>query len=227
MEGTLLALLSIILIDIVLGGDNALVIALATRNLQGKTKTQAIIWGTVGAIVLRIGLTFCAIYLMGIPYVQVVAGFLLLYIAIKLLKGEDENHDLKGGDSFWKALYTIIIADFAMSLDNVLAVAGASGGHTGLMVIGLLISLPIIVWGSQLISKIMEKFPIIITIGSGLLGFVAGEMMMKDKAVGHIIEGWHIGHYTLPIVLAVVVMVVGTLLGKKRNKQEKQLQKAS
>jgi YjbE family integral membrane protein len=214
----LLGLLKIILINIVLSGDNAVVIALACRNLPAEQQKRAVIWGSFGAIALRVVLTFVAVWLLAVPFVQLAGGLLLLFIAVKLLKGDGDEEHLKAGGSIAEAVKTIIIADFVMSLDNVLAVAGAAGGNYLLIGIGLAISIPLIIWGSQLLMKLMTRFPIIVWAGAALLGYTAGEMMLADKAVGHFIET-HVpgGHYILPIGLAVVVVGAGKILSKKNN----------
>ncbi len=180
----------IILIDILLGGDNAVVIALACRKLPPKQRTQGILWGTAGAIVLRIILIFFALTLLAIPFLKIVGALLLLWIGVKLLvpEHEDGHANIEGSDKLWGAVKTVIIADFVMSLDNVIAIAGAaeaSGtGHSmALVIFGVLVSIPIIVWGSQLVIKLMDRFPIIITLGGMLLGWIAGTMMVTDPAL--------------------------------------------
>lgn len=221
MEGEfLVGLLKIILINIVLSGDNAVVIALACRNLPADQQKKAVVWGSFGAIALRIVLTFLAVWLLQIPFVQVAGGLLLLYIAVKLLKGgEDEDH-LKSGTTISEAIKTIIIADLVMSLDNVLAVAGAAGGNLVLIGLGLAISIPLIIWGSQLLMRLMNRFPIIVWLGAGLLGYTAGEMVLSDKAVGSYLESvFPAGHYVLPIGLAAVVIVLGKMASRKKGKE--------
>jgi len=183
-QSFILNLLEILLINIVLSGDNAVVIALACRNLPDEHRNKAVVFGTLGAVVLRVGLTFVAVYLLTIPFLNFIGGLLLLWIAISLLKGEDDG-DIKANSTLAGAIKTIIIADLVMSLDNVVAVAGAANGNILLIILGLVISIPLIIWGSQLLMKIMEKFPIIIIAGAALLGYTAGEMIFKDKAVGH------------------------------------------
>ncbi|MBP1931058.1 TerC family protein [Ammoniphilus resinae] len=219
MEGDfIVGLLKLILINIVLSGDNAVVIALACRNLPAHQQKKAILWGSFGAIGLRIVLTFIAVWLLQIPFLQVAGGLLLIWIAIKLLKGDGEEEHLKAGTSMAAAIKTIIVADFVMSLDNVLAVAGAAGGNYLLIILGLAISIPLIIWGSQLLMALMSRFPIIVLLGAALLGYTAGEMALTDKAVGHFIEtAFPIGHYILPIGLAILVVVVGKLLGRKNS----------
>jgi YjbE family integral membrane protein len=180
----------IIMIDILLGGDNAVVIALACRSLPPKQRTQGIIWGTAGAIVLRVILIFFALTLLKIPLLKIVGAILLVWIGIKLLMPDDgEGHgDIAASDKLWSAVKTVIIADFVMSLDNVIAIAGAAEGAGGdhkmpLVIFGLLVSIPIIVWGSQLVIKLMDRFPMIITLGGMLLGWIAGTMAVTDPAV--------------------------------------------
>ena len=184
----------IIMIDILLGGDNAVVIALACRKLPQELRTRGILWGTVGAIVLRVILIFFALTLLAIPYLKIVGAVLLIWIGIKLLAPDDEggHGDIQASDKLWAAVKTVIVADLVMSVDNVIAIAGAAEGAGGdhkmpLVIFGLLVSIPIIVWGSQLVIKLMDRFPIIITIGGMLLGWIAGTMAVTDPAVlGHL-----------------------------------------
>jgi YjbE family integral membrane protein len=180
----------IILIDILLGGDNAVVIALACRRLPPQQRKLGILWGTAGAIALRIVLIFFALQLLAIPFLKIVGALLLVWIGVKLLLPEhDEGHsNIEGSDKLWGAVKTVIVADFVMSLDNVIAIAGAAeatgGDHSmALVIFGVLISIPIIVWGSQLVIKLMDRFPIIITAGGMLLGWIAGTMAVTDPAV--------------------------------------------
>lgn len=180
------AILQIIMIDILLGGDNAVVIALACRNLEHKQRMQGILWGTAGAIILRVILIFFALTLLGIPFLKIVGGLLLVWIGVKLLLPDDDEHDnITGAKSIWKAVKTIIIADFVMSIDNVIAIAGAAlntdPDHQMIYVIfGLLVSVPIIVWGSTLVLKLIDRFPIVVLLGAGLLGWIAGGMLVTD-----------------------------------------------
>jgi len=182
----------IIMIDILLGGDNAVVIALACRKLPAHQQKQGILWGTAGAIVLRIVLIFFALQLLSIPFIKLIGAILLVWIGVKLLLPEhDEGHNaIDGGDRLWSAVKTVIVADFAMSLENVIAIAGAAetarGEHTMTLVIfGVLVSIPIIVWGSRMVIKLMNRFPIIITLGGMLLGWIAGTMAVSDPAVAN------------------------------------------
>ncbi|WP_144633238.1 TerC family protein [Bordetella genomosp. 13] len=179
------AVFQIIMIDILLGGDNAVVIAMACRNLAPKQRLQGILWGTAGAIILRVILIAFALTLLTIPFLKVVGALLLLWIGVKLLMPEDEDHEIKGGASIWGAVKTIIVADFVMSLDNVIAIAGAAqNAHAdhqlGLVIFGLVISVPIIIWGSTLVLKLIDRFPLVVTFGAALLGWIAGGMLVTD-----------------------------------------------
>ncbi len=181
------ALGQIIIIDILLGGDNAVVIALACRKLPPAQRTKGIVWGTAGAIVLRVVLIAFAMTLLNLPFLKFVGAILLVWIGIKLLAPDEEGHgDVAGSDKLFAAIKTIIVADLVMSVDNVIAIAGAAqnaGEHSLLLVVlGLLISIPIIVWGSQLVIKLMERFPVIIVVGGMLLGWIAGGMLVTDPA---------------------------------------------
>jgi YjbE family integral membrane protein len=180
------AVFQIILIDILLGGDNAVVIALACRNLPKEQRMKGIIWGTAGAIVLRVILIAFALTLLAIPFLKIVGALLLLWIGIKLLLPEEDAHgDLEGGSTLWTAIKTIIIADFVMSLDNVIAIAAAANNTTAghqlyYVVFGLVVSVPIIVWGSTIVLKLIDRFPLVVTLGAGLLGWIAGGMLVTD-----------------------------------------------
>jgi YjbE family integral membrane protein len=184
-----LAVGQIILIDILLGGDNAVVIALACRQLPPKQRAQGILWGTVGAIALRVVLIFFALTLLSVPYLKLVGAALLVWIGVKLLLPQDDGHgDIHASDKLWTAVRTVIVADLVMSVDNVIAIAGAAeaagGGHQmPLVIFGLLVSIPIIVYGSQLVIKLMDRFPMVITLGGMLLGWIAGTMAVTDPAL--------------------------------------------
>ncbi len=178
------AVLQIIAIDIVLSGDNAVVIALACRNLTQEQRRKGIFWGVAGAVGLRVVLTAFAALVMNLPWLKLVGGLLLLWIAVKLMLPEDEEgHDIQPASHLWGAVRTIIVADFVMSLDNVIAVAGAAHGSLGLLLFGLAVSIPLIVWSSQLILAWMERWPVIVLLGAGLLGYVAGQMIFSDPGV--------------------------------------------
>ena len=216
------ALLSIIVANILLSGDNAVVIALASRNLPPTQQKQAIFWGSAAAIVLRVVLTITAVALLSLPYLKIIGGLLLLYIGIQLLSDGDGEEDMKGESSIWAAIRTILIADLVMSLDNVLAVAAAAQKGPEetrllLLIIGLGMSIPLIIFGSAMLLKVMERFPIIITIGAGLLGFLAGGMLVDDPAIKDAIHA-AFGDVKLAfevVGIAIVILVCSYL--KKRN----------
>jgi len=182
----------IIMIDILLGGDNAVVIALACRKLPPKQRTRGIMYGTAGAIVLRVVLIFFALTLLAIPFLKLVGALLLVWIGVKLLvpEHEDAHTKIQASDKLWAAVKTVIVADLVMSVDNVIAIAGAAQGAADhhempLVIFGLLISIPIIVWASQLVIKLMDRFPAIITLGAMLLGWIAGTMLVSDPALSN------------------------------------------
>jgi YjbE family integral membrane protein len=177
------ALLKIIGVNVVLSGDNAVVIALAARSLPRKQQKLAIIWGSGAAVVLRIILTIFAVALLSLPWLKLVGSALLLWIGVKLLLPEDGDPNIEASDKLWPAIKTILIADLVMSLDNVIAVAAAAGNSYTLLILGLAISIPLVIFGATLLLKLMERWPVIITIGAGLLGFVAGEMAWEDLAI--------------------------------------------
>ncbi|WP_426285369.1 TerC family protein [Luteibacter sp. E-22] len=179
-------LAAIILLDLVLAGDNAIVIALAARNLPRHLQKKAVFWGTFGAIALRIALTFAVIWLLKLPGLMLAGGILLLPIAWKLLKHEEHDPNITPASSFWAAIRTIVIADALMGLDNVLAIAGAAKGHMGLVVLGLAISVPLVVWGSTLILKLIERFPVVVYIGAGAIAWTAARMIAHD----HLVAPW-------------------------------------
>jgi YjbE family integral membrane protein len=199
---------SIILANIVLSGDNAVVIAMAARTLKPEQRGKAIFWGSAAAIVMRIVLTIVAIQLLTLPYLKIVGAVLLVYIGVDLLKGEDEGDgEGKEINGMMAAIRTILIADLVMSLDNVLAVAAAAKGNLPLLVLGLLISIPLIIFGATLLTKVMERFPIIITVGAALLGFLAGEMLVTDPAATA----------KLGAIGAALVVALGTYLAKRQH----------
>lgn len=183
------AIFQIILIDILLGGDNAVIIALACRNLAPKQRMQGILWGTAGAIGLRVVLIAFALVLLDIPFLKVVGALLLLWIGIKLLLPEEDSHgNVKSATSIWTAVKTILIADLVMSLDNVIAIAGAAQNtdpthQLYYVVFGLIVSVPIIIWGSTLVLKLIDRFPLVVTFGAALLGWIAGGMLVTDVFV--------------------------------------------
>ena len=215
------ALMQIIVINIMLSGDNAVVIALASRSLPPQQQKRAIMFGSLGAIVLRIVLTFFAMILLDLPYLKLLGGLALLWIGASMLV-EDGEEEMDAHSHLWAAIRVIIVADFIMSLDNVLGVAAAAKSNIVLLVLGLGISIPLIIWGSQIILKLMERYPVIITLGAALLGWVAGEMLVTDKVVsGWIDANAHILHYVLPALCAVLVVVVGKWMGPRAKQAER------
>ena len=188
-----IGLLKIIGVNVVLSGDNAVVIALAARSLPLKQQKQAILWGAGAAIVLRIILTLFAVALLALPWLKLIGSLLLFWIGVKLLIPEDGDPDIAANDQLLAAIKTILIADLVMSLDNVIAVAAAAGGSVVLLVLGLAISIPLVIFGATLLVKLMERFPVIITIGAGLIGLVAGEMLVTDPALKDWMTGLGVG----------------------------------
>ena len=230
-----LAVGQIILIDILLGGDNAIVIALACRNLPDNLRLRGILWGTFGAIAIRIVLIAFAVTLLQMPFIKLVGGVLLFWIGTKLLSDDDGHGEISGSDKLLSAIKTIVVADLVMSLDNVIAIASAAeqaaGEHQLLLVIfGILVSIPIIVWGSTLVLKLMEKVPLIITLGAALLGYLAGGMIISDVAIRDwvqtylphhefVVPGMQL-HLSLPgMAGAIGVVVVGNWLARRAQKQ--------
>ncbi len=218
-----LAVGQIVMIDILLGGDNAVVIALACRNLPPELRTKGILWGTAGAIVLRVILIFFAMSLLKLPYLKLVGAVLLLWIGIKLLVPDEDGHgDLKASDRLLGAIKTIIVADFVMSVDNVIGIAGAAqgAGHEGhqmpLVIFGLLVSIPIIVWGSTVVLKLMDRFPLIITAGGMLLGWIAGTLAVTDPAALPYLPALDSLKYIAGGLGAALVLVAGTLLARRQ-----------
>src|SRR5258707_3640590 len=181
-----LGLAKIIGVNIILSGDNAVVIALAARSLPPKQQKQAIFWGAGAAIILRIILTLFAVALLSLPWLKLVGSALLFWIGVKLLIPGDDDPDIKAHEHLMSAIKTILVADLVMSLDNVIAVAAAAGGSVVLLILGLAISIPLVIFGATLLVKLMDRFPVIITIGGGLIGWVAGEMLVADLAL----KGW-------------------------------------
>ena len=212
-------LLKIVWINIILSGDNAVVIALAARSLPPHQQKQAIFWGSGAAVVLRVVLTLIAVKLLELPYLQIIGGLLLLWIGVQLLGDEDdeegESHETAG---LMAAVRTILIADLVMSLDNVIAVAAAAKGSMVLLVLGLLISIPLVIFGSTLMIKLMERFPIIVILGAALIGWVAGETILGDRSLEAVVaaNGWL--HYVGPLAGAAFVIVVGKFLQNRTDK---------
>jgi YjbE family integral membrane protein len=221
----ILAIFNIVWIDIVLAGDNAVVIALAVRGLPPRQRMLGIVLGAGAAVLLRVCLTFVATQLLTVKFVQLIGGILILWIAFKLLKQNDGHHDDgKGGASgLWQAVWMILVADITMSLDNVLAVAGAARGHFGLLMFGLALSIPLVVFASNMISKLMARYQIVVFLGAAILGKVGGEMMLTDAVVATRLMPWwgdlvgaanHLQAYTylrygVEAVLVITIFLVG------------------
>jgi YjbE family integral membrane protein len=216
------ALGSIIWVNIILSGDNAVVIALAARSLQPHQQKQAIFWGSAAAIVLRVVLTIIALEMLKWPYLKIIGALLLLYIGVTLMLEDDDEDGAVGGQSgsLAAAIRTILIADLVMSLDNVIAVAAAAKGNIPLLVIGLALSIPLIIFGSTLLLKVMERFPIIITAGAALLGFLAGEMVLTDPAL--VARIGEVPHWQVNVggaIGAALVVALGWSLQRQRARR--------
>lgn len=223
MEHMILLLVEIMMINIVLSGDNAIVIAMASRNLAPEQRKKAVYWGAVGAIVLRILLTVVAVFLLKIPFIQVLGALLLFYVAIKLVTDDGGVEETKSAGSVTQAIGIILAADFIMSLDNVVAVASVAEGNYVLMAIGIALSIPLIIWCSQLVLKIMNRFPILVYIGSGILGYTAGKMLAEAPLIAKYLpteDHWFL--LVFSVVCAVLVILCGWLL-KKRKSNHKDL----
>lgn len=221
--------IQIIIIDLLLGGDNAVVIALACRNLHPNQRKKGIIWGTAGAIILRVILVAFAVTLLQIPFLKLVGGALLLWIGYKLMvQHDEEEHNLDAPDKLFAAIKTIIVADIVMSLDNVLAIAGAAGQvdnaahQVGYVVFGLIVSVPIIIAGSKVVLFLIDRFPLIVTAGAGLLGWIAGGMMVTDPAIVKQFGEGMAGYSTIAgITGAVAVMAFGELMKRRAKSNSK------
>lgn len=212
------ALLSIIVLDLVLAGDNAVVIALASRNLPAELRNKAIYLGTFGAIIIRTIMTLFAVWLLTVPYLQAIGGLVLIPVALKLLKPEENTEEVQSAAGFWEAIKTIIIADAVMGIDNVLAIAGAAHGNFSLVVLGLVISVPIVVWGSKWIGSLMNRYPVLIYVGAGILAWTAGSMIVHDKIIGaYMTTLWASLAYVIPAVVTAGVLLAGRLFMKKNE----------
>jgi YjbE family integral membrane protein len=219
----------IIWVNLLLSGDNAVVIALAARSLPAKQQKLAVFWGAAAAVVMRVILTVFAVTLLTLPWLKIVGGLLLLWIGVKLLVPEEDKEEIESSENLWAAIKTILIADLVMSLDNVLAVAAAadSAAPTAdlavmkytLLILGLAISIPIVIFGSTLMLRLMVRWPIIITAGGALLGWIAGEMMVTDPAISDWVEhqaAWLEKMHAAATAGAVIVIAAGTLLAKRK-----------
>lgn len=227
-----IALLQIIGIDILLSGDNAVVIALAARNLPAEQRRWAIVGGTAGAVLLRILFATVIVFLMKIPYLQLIGAVLLFWIAVKLLlpehESEDEHGNIKAGATLRSAIMTIIMADAVMSLDNVIGIAAAAKGSVALLIIGLLISIPLVVYGSTLVLKLLDRFPIVVTGGGALLGWIAGDIGVRDPGIAKWMAPlMPTAHYVAAATCAVLAVVVGHLIARYQAKRRSRVIDAS
>ena len=218
----------IILIDILLGGDNAVVIALACRQLPENQRLKGILWGTAGAILLRVALIAFAITLLKVPFLKIAGAALLIWIGVKLITPHDEDAhgNIQASDKLWSAVKTVIVADLVMSIDNVIAIAGAAQNageqhQMALVILGLVVSIPIIVWGSQIVLKLMDRFPVIILLGGMLLGWIAGGMFQTDPMLKDLIPQEQSWHYALGAAGALLVLTIGQALKARRARGKK------
>lgn len=211
----LYAILSIILIDLVLGGDNAIIIGMAARNLPRELQKRAILWGALGAVIIRILATVMVVWLLEIPGIQLAGGLLLVWMAYKLLVEEDKEHKTKECNGFWAAIRTIIIADAAMGVDNILAVAGAAHSNFIVVIIGLMISIPIVVWGSTMVINLIERFPTIIYLGAAVIAFTAGRMILEEPWVYQYLAEYPTLEWSL-----IAAIIAGVLVFGRRRQQK-------
>ena len=215
------ALLSIIVANILLSGDNAVVIALASRNLPPSQQRKAIFWGSAAAIILRVVLTITAVQLLTLPYLKIIGAILLVYIGVQLLADSDDEAEMHGHSNIWGAIRTILVADLVMSLDNVIAVAAAAQKGPEetrliLLIIGLGLSIPLIIFGSTMLLKVMDRFPVIITLGAGLLGLLAGGMLVEDPAIKDSIQGaMEDAHMIFEGIGVAIVILLGNYFKRK------------
>ncbi|MFZ2445175.1 MAG: TerC family protein [Syntrophobacteraceae bacterium] len=218
--GFLSALMSIVIIDLVLAGDNAVVIAMAVKNLTGRTRTIGIALGAAGAVMVRVFATFLVSQLLTMPFIKLAGGALLLWIAVKLLVQGSENTGHKEAGGLWQALWIIIVADMSMGIDNMLAVGAASHGNLLLLLFGLGLSIPLVVFMSNFLSRLMDRYPIILYLGAGILGKVGGEMMITDPFVEGLLHPTAVARYAVMIFCTIAVIAVGRLIVLRRGKEE-------
>jgi YjbE family integral membrane protein len=217
----------IMLVNIILSGDNAVVIALAARSLPESQKKQAVVWGSVAAILMRVALTIVALTILKVPFLKLVGSFLLFWIALKLLTPEKEAgiDGIKEQDNLSAAIRTILIADLVMSLDNVLAVAAAAKGDNVLLMLGLGVSIPLVIFGSTIILRMMDRFPMIVTLGAALLGYVAGDMFITDPALDGMAisqpDSW--AQQALPYATGLLVVLIGKWLSRRQQSDHREL----
>jgi YjbE family integral membrane protein len=209
--------LQIVLIDLVLAGDNALVIAMAVRSLSGRQRRLGILFGASAAVALRVGLTMVASQLLGVPYLQLVGGLLVLWIAVKVLGDTSHEHaETPQANRFTQAIWYIVVADVTMSIDNVLAIAGAAKGHFGLILFGLAVSIPFVVVSSNLLARLMDRYGWLIYIGAGILGKVGGDMIVTDPFIQRTLNPGPVMHYGLDAALVALVLLIGRLRAPRK-----------
>lgn len=209
----------ILMVNLVLSGDNAVVIALASKNLPVKQRKQAVWLGALGAVLLRIILTWVAVILLKVPLIQGIGGIMLLYIAFKLLLEHEDESAVRGATTIWKSIQTILAADFIMSLDNVLAIAALANGDLAILVIGIALSIPIVVWGSNLIADWLHRYPLLVYLGAGILAYTAGKMLLHDPKLGPLLESIIPAVINLvPVFLAGIVVIVGWFKKYNQNR---------
>ena len=211
--------LTIVFIDLVLAGDNALVIAMAVRRLTGRERRLGILFGASAAVLLRVGLTLIASKLLAIPYLQLIGGLLVLWIAVKVLSDASEAHDARPEvHRFTQAIWYIVVADLTMSIDNVLAIAGASKGHFGLILFGLAVSIPFVVLSSNLLARLMDRYPWVIYLGAGILGKVGGDMMLTDPVIQRTLHPGTVLRYAIDAVLIAAILLIGRARSRQRDR---------
>jgi len=213
------ALVSIIIIDLVLAGDNAVVIGMSARNLPKKHQKAAIVWGTAGAIIVRVLMTLAVLWLLKIPGLMLVGGILLVWISYKLLVQKKSHENVAASSSLRTAIVTIVVADTIMGIDNVLAIAGASHGNFLIVILGLLISIPIMVFGSTLVIKLIDRYPVIIYIGAGVLAYTAGSMITDEPMLHSFFDQMPAVKWLVIIAIVAVVIIIGRMKNAKQTEQ--------
>lgn len=216
-----IGMLKIIWVNLLLSGDNAVVIALASRSLPPTQQKKAVIWGSVAAIIMRVILTLFAVQLLQLPWLKAIGAVLLLWIGVQLLTDDSHGEEVEEAGSLFAAIKTILIADLVMSLDNVLAVAAAAEAAPEeakiiLLVLGLVLSIPIVIFGSGIVLKMMERFPVIVTLGAMLLGWIAGEMLVKEEIIASSFAGSGVMHWVFPVAGALLVLGIGKFMLRRR-----------